>query len=496
MAELTLNQVLEWTGGKQIRGADDGRVFREVGSDTRLLKAGQLFIALRGASFNGHDFLVSAVNGGAGGLLIDEPEAVAELPAETDVPVIVVEDTLRALQALAAGYRDTLKARVIAVTGSVGKTSTRQMIAACLGGALRVHQTSGNLNNEIGLPQTLLQAPPDTEAIVVEMGMRAAGEIALLSRVARPDIALITNVGWSHIERLGSRQAILDAKAEILEGLKPDGLLLLNADDEMLRKLADRQDKPHRLAWVSAREGDHSFPPGSFTVRAGAISSGADGVRFRACLEDSRSGVAVTEDVRLPMPGRHQIINTLFGLAAAYALGVRLPDAAAAAAGFQPVGNRQRLIEWQDIRIIDDTYNAAPESMQAALQTCAELTAADGRKIAALGCMMELGDFAPQAHRQVGAAVAELDYDLLLVLGPFGEDMLIGARAVNPELPSCLCAAPQDMAARLAAALKPGDLLLLKGSRAFALEQVIPLLESARAERTVGAASPSGATSG
>jgi UDP-N-acetylmuramoyl-tripeptide--D-alanyl-D-alanine ligase len=380
------------------------------------------------------------------------------------------------MQAIAAGYRRSLSAPVVAITGSVGKTTTRQMVSACLQSTLQVHQTAGNLNNEIGLPQTLLQAEPEDQAIVLEMGMRGPGEIALLSQIARPDIGLITGIGWSHIGRLGSQSAILSAKSEILTGMRPDQLLILNGDDPLLlglgRSLAGRQ----RLAYVSA--GDDPVAEtllasagGEFVLRASSIQTTATDVSFDAVSHVP--GLAPKAiPVHLPFPGRHHVRNALFGLAVAHALGIASEQAAAGAAACQNSGNRQHLIQVGSITLMDDTYNAAPESMQAALETLAGLAGTARRKLAAIGCMLELGDYAPEAHRQVGELVARLGYELLLVIGPQAEDLLDGARSVRPDLPSCVCSDLDDMTRRLLATLQPGDHLLVKGSRAFAMEQV------------------------
>lgn len=247
MARLTLSQVLAFTGGNlheasgrpaERTGLDEPEfIFQDVSTDTRTVGQGDLYLALRGAKYDGHEFLAQALTQGAAGLVIDEqaplPEQIRVLaPAPV---IVVVPDTLTALQDLAAGYRRTLSAPVIAITGSVGKTSTRGMVAACLKPTLQVCQTTANNNNEIGLPKTILAATPADQVIVLEMGMRGRGEIALLSKIAQPDIALITNIGVAHIERLGSQEEIFQAKAEIIAGLAPGDRVVLNADDPFLK---------------------------------------------------------------------------------------------------------------------------------------------------------------------------------------------------------------------------------------------------------------------
>ncbi|MDW7658594.1 MAG: UDP-N-acetylmuramoyl-tripeptide--D-alanyl-D-alanine ligase, partial [Bacillota bacterium] len=246
MLRLTAEQIINWSGAEVLAGDRllNDRLINKISSDSRTTGAGDLFIALRGDRFDGHAFLEQAIAQNAAALLIDDRQAwqklqsMDELTAKSkparQILVLLTTDTQRALQDIAAGYRMQLTGTVIAVTGSVGKTSTRQMIASCLRPFLRVHETAGNLNNEIGLPQTLLGAAEDDDAVILEMGMRGPGEIALLSRIARPDIAIITCIGWSHIGRLGSREAIQAAKWEIVSGIRPGGLLILNADDPLL----------------------------------------------------------------------------------------------------------------------------------------------------------------------------------------------------------------------------------------------------------------------
>lgn len=485
MPDFSLQDICRWTGADDLAGSRQPPEYRLAGicTDSRAIRPGCLFIAMRGERFDGHDYLAQAVARGAGGLLIDNPAAVSRLETPAALPVLLVPDTLAGLQALAAGYRMTLTAPVIAVTGSVGKTSTRQMISACLAPMIQVHQTAANLNNEIGLPQTLLQAESEDQAIVLEMGMRGPGEIALLSRIARPDIAVITGIGWSHIGRLGSRSAILAAKAEIVQGLQPDGLLILNGDDPLLLELSRSLAGRRRLAFIAAGpalSGDLADVTGQaeWLIRADTVQTAGAQVSFTARMEGGAGalGPVPSVPVLLPYPGLHHVRNTLFGLAVARALRLDLDKAARGAAVCRHTGNRQRLINLGGIVLMDDSYNAAPESMQAALETLAGLAGPGRRKIAALGCMLELGSFAPEAHRQVGELVAKLGYQLLLVIGPQAEDMLVGARSIRSDLPSCACADHQEMIGRLMAVLQPGDHLLVKGSRGLAMEEVTRVL--------------------
>jgi UDP-N-acetylmuramoyl-tripeptide--D-alanyl-D-alanine ligase len=473
VARLDLQAVLGWTGGSLLKAPHGSSVsFAGLSSDSRAVCPGSLFLALRGQNHDGHLFLAQAVAAGATGLVIADPAALDSLTGTADPAVILVGDTLAALQAIAAGYRQTLPARVVGISGSVGKTSTRQMISACLQPRLSVHQTSGNLNNEIGLPQTLLLAGPEHQAVILEMGMRGPGEISLLSRIARPDVAVLTNIGFSHIGRLGSQAAILAAKAEILDGLMPGGLLVLNGDDPLLLGWGTAQAERCRLAWATAdasRAVDCS-KNGATAFLAADVQTSPDGCAFTASLfENGRSIQSVP--VHLPFPGDHHVRNALLGLAVAHELGVPLAEAANGAATCQTTGNRQRIIEAGGLLIMDDSYNASPESMLAALRTLSGL--ARGRRLAAaLGGMLELGEFADQAHYDLGGQAARFGFDRLFVTGPQAAAVAAGAHEAVPGLPVDIFPDNLSLAGALTAWLKPGDALLVKGSRGFAMEKV------------------------
>lgn len=468
--------------------------FSGVSTDTRTIQPGELFVALQGEKFDGHNFIVAALERGAAGVVCrfwpqdlakaqsDMPvDAVTSISSDKAQPVVLkVTDTLAAYQELAAIARRQIKAPVIAITGSVGKTSTRCLIAACLSGRLEVHQTKANLNNEIGLPATILATPATAEAVVVELGMRAAGEIKVLSEIARPDIAVITNIGFSHIEFLGSQAAILAAKMEIISGLAPGGLLILNADDPLLRQ-AGRElaaAKTCRVGFISA-QGPCTEPAAEMCLHASEIATTATSVSFKANL-NGEPGTLVT----IPAPGTHQVINSLFGIACASALGLTAEDAATGAAGYQNTGSRQRILRIDTLTVLDDSYNASPESMTAALQTLQSLAApVGGRKLAALGGMLELGSFSSEAHARVGRAAASAGLAELLLVGANAEDVARGARELDPDLPVHICTDVETLIERLLPALHDHDYILIKGSRAFRMEQVITALEATASAR-------------
>lgn len=475
MPDLHLNDILDWTGGQLLPNSSvrPDYDFTGISTDTRTLKLGNLYLALSGAQHDGHQFLAQARLAGAAGLLIARADALNNLQSDFNPGIVIlVDDTLKALQDIAAGYRLTLAASVIGISGSVGKTSTRQMISCCLETALKVHQTAGNLNNEIGLPQTILAADADHEAVVLEMGMRGPGEISLLSRIAQPDIAVLTCIGLSHIGRLGSQAAILAAKAEIVDGLRPEGLLVLNGDDPLLLEWG-RSLTGRRIAWITTEDrlAVELAPDAAFVVLGGHIVTTAASSTFAADI--FAGGVLKqTINVVLPFPGTHHIHNAMFGLAIAAELGL---DSAIAATGFlncRITGSRQRIIDTGEILIMDDSYNASPESMLAAMRTMNELAAGRRRLVAALGCMLELGDFADSAHFTLGMQAAELGFARILVTGPQAAAVAAGARSVNPDLPVEVFGDNLQLAAALDGELLAGDCLLVKGSRGFAMEKV------------------------
>lgn len=486
MARLTRNQVLAFTGGRlhesgsgspqPYLSAHPDVVFQDVSTDTRTIAQGDLFLALRGARFDGHTYLAQALASGATGLVIDETAASFSLGQGLDLAeaIVVVPDTLKALQDLASGYRLTLPAPVIAITGSVGKTSTRGMVAACLKPTLQVCQTTANNNNEIGLPKTLLAASPKDQAIVLEMGMRGRGEIELLSRIARPDVALITNIGVAHIERLGSQEEIFQAKAEIIAGLAPGARVILNGDDPYLFQFAREICHRYTVSLVFTQQ------PDTFAGLDGLTVFWPDQLKLMGQQSTYILGtwpdwpdhpVQSRLSVTLPVPGRHMVSNSLFGLAVADCLGLDLATAAAGVAQFENTGNRQRLLTAGPILVMDDSYNASPESMLAALSTLQAIS--EGRRlVAALGGMLELGDYAAKAHFDVGQAAARHGFSAVLTVGPQADDLLAGFASVPTP---GTCTSFTDLPAliqHLLATLQPDDLLLVKGSRGFAMEQV------------------------
>lgn len=509
MSMLNLKTTLDRIPGSLLPGTfiTPGQTFAGVSTDTRTIRPDELFVAISGPNFDGHDYIPTAIERGATVIICRFwPAGLPAQPIAADgspLIVLLTENPLAAYQTLASIFREKITVPVIAITGSVGKTSIRGMVAACLSTKYQVHQTKDNLNNEIGLPQTILATPDKAEVVVVEMGMRAADEVAVLSQIARPDIAIITNIGHSHIEFLGSQDAILRAKLEITEGLAPGGLLVLNADDPLLltagRDLI--QKGTWRVAFVSTLA-TFSEPGAEFCLCAANIVTTSVGVRFTACLthpgqtqtdlycpdEDAidRSEPCVMDEagVYIPSPGMHQVTNGLFGLICAHALGLTLSEAAAGAVHFSNTGSRQRIIRIDTLTVMDDSYNASPESMQAAMLTLQTLAAPDhGRLIGVLGGMLELGAFTGPAHEMIGKAAAKSGFAELFLIGPQSEDVARGAHTVNPGLPVFHHENLDQLIASLIPAIHNRDFILIKGSRGFHMERVVAALEAAAAER-------------
>ncbi|MGJ3249279.1 MAG: UDP-N-acetylmuramoyl-tripeptide--D-alanyl-D-alanine ligase [Elainellaceae cyanobacterium] len=418
-----------------------------VTTDSRNLRPGEVFVALRGGTFDGHAFVETAIRNGAIAAVIDcnPDDLTADSPP---LPVFRVENTLAAYQAIAHWWRHQFDIPVIAVTGSVGKTTTKELIAAVLSTQGRVLKSEANHNNEIGVPKTLLNLDADHDYAVIEMGMRAPGEIALLAQMARPDIAVITNVGTAHIGRLGSEQAIAHAKCELLAELSSQGTAILNADNSRLLKTAQR-------VWQGR------------TVTYG-LSGGDICGHFK---EANRLFVENTEFL-VPLSGRHNALNFLAALAVARELGI---DEALLREGLSvdlPAGRARRYDLPNDVVILDETYNAGLESMMAALHLLAELPGQ--RHIAVLGTMKELGERSPEFHQRVGREVFRLNVDRLLILADPDESEALAKGASS--VPTEQFSSHADVVKRLTDLVQPGDRLLFKASRAVGLDQVVDQL--------------------
>lgn len=418
----------------------------DVCTDTRKIQTGSLFVCLRGERFDGHSFASQAAQLGAA-LLVDHP-------VDADVPQLVVTDTGKALLQLAGWYRRRFQLPVVGLTGSVGKTTTKEFIALVLGAKYNTLKTQGNLNNEIGVPQMLFRLEDSHTAAVIEMGMNHFGEISRLTRAVAPTVGLITNIGVSHIENLGSRAGILQAKLEILEGMAPDAPLIVNMDNDMLRtvKLGDR---PLLTFAIDDQSAD-------FT----ATDIAEQGSTTTFTVHHS----TFTQPVTIPTVGIHNVYNALAAMAVGYVTGVDPAAAASALANYVPAGMRQNLVQVGGVQVIEDCYNASPDSMRAALQTLGKLPV--HRRYAVLGAMLELGDYAKEAHTQVGKMAAENGIDGVLAYGADAAYIVEAAKQAGLEN-ARLFDTKEALAQSLAQQVQPGDGVLFKGSRGMHLEDVM-----------------------
>ncbi|BAS27710.1 UDP-N-acetylmuramoyl-tripeptide--D-alanyl-D-alanine ligase [Limnochorda pilosa] len=478
MLELTAAELARLVGGRVLAGPSEGRV-RGVSTDSRSVAAGQLFIPLKGERLDGHRFIEEAVEEGAGGALTEEgsherAEAVRRLVARHDLwrgafLVGVPGSSWEAFHRLAEAHRARHRVPVVAVTGSNGKTTTKELVARILGSRWRTLRSPGNFNNDVGLPLTLLELGPEFEALVVEMGMRGAGEIARLCRMARPSVGIVTNVGPVHLELLGSMEAITAAKAELVEALPQEGVAVLNAEDS--RVLGMRRRTAARVVTFGLEQGDAS---------ARDVRPHGQGMDFRLVWRGA--GVEASTSVRLPLLGRHNVVNAVAAAAAGLALGFELDEVAGALAEAQAPKLRLETTEAQGRRVINDAYNASPASMAAALEVLQQV--AQGRKGAVLGDMLELGAVARDEHVRLGERAAAAGLDFLVVTGERAGDVAAGARGAGMDPARIHTAAGWEEAAELALALsRPGDTVLVKASRGLGLERVVARLAEEETRR-------------
>ena len=444
MGKITLQQAAEWCGGK-IDPKYAQVTFLGANNDSRKVEEGQLFIALQGAR-DGHEFIPLALEKGAAAVLCTH--------CDGDYPAIVVDDTRIALGDIARGERKRIGMKVVGVTGSVGKSTTKEMIACVLESTYKVSKTPANHNNDIGMPMAILAMPEETEVAVLEMGMNHFGEIEYLSKIACPDVAVIINIGTMHIEFLGTQKGIRQAKMEIVKGMSPKGMLLLNGDDMLLRYLDE--EPLQRITYFGQSDG--------CAVRAYDVVQDGQWLKFRA--EAGR----LRFPVELRLEGEHFVNDVMAAITVGLKLAVSVERIQESLAGFQNMSGRQEIFQQDGYTIIKDCYNAGPESMAAAL---AVLGNKPGRRIAVLGDMLELGDCAQAEHYRIGRIAAE-KADLVFAYGPNGKRVLNGT--ITSGMPESKSRAFEDRDALVEAlkrAAKPGDVLLFKGSRGMHMELIL-----------------------
>ena len=444
MGAITLQQAAEWCGGQIDPKYKDIR-FLGANNDTRKLMPGELFVALQGER-DGHDFIPAALEKGAAAVLCTH--------CDGDYPAIVVPDTRLALGDIARCERLRLGMKVVGITGSVGKSTTKEMVASVLGSTYRVSKTPVNHNNDIGMPMAILAMPEDTEIAVLEMGMNHFGEIRYLSAIAKPDVAVIVNIGTMHIEHLGSMEGILQAKLEILEGMSAQGRIILNGDDSLLWNL--HKSLPG-VIYFGARNTECAVLGSNVTETDGGIS-----------FDVSAEGKEIA--LELPLEGEHYVSDALAAIAVGTHFDITPENIRQSLRGFQNMEDRQSIYRAGEYTIIRDCYNAGPESMAAAL---AVLGNKQGRRVAVLGEMLELGVCAQAEHYKVGRLAAE-KVDVLLAYGPNSSRVVSGA--ITGGMPDTRVKAFEDKE-KLISALKqlarPGDVLLFKGSRGMHMETVL-----------------------
>jgi UDP-N-acetylmuramoyl-tripeptide--D-alanyl-D-alanine ligase len=454
MLPLTTGQIREIVQGALLHGSPQYTV-TGVAIDSRKVKPGDVFVAFVGEKVDGHAHVDDAFRRGASAAIVTKNVETSS----ADGAVIHVQDALYAMQMLAAHERSSFAGPVIGVTGSNGKTTTKDMLAAVFGVKGPCLATVGNHNNELGLPLTILERKPEHQSMVLEMGMRGMGQIATLCEIGKPTAGIITNIGQSHIEILGSRENIAKAKAELLEAVPGDGISALNRDDAWLVKMADRASS--RVLWYSLESEADAY--------ATDVQPRKDGISFTAHV------LGQSHTVTLPMHGRHNIANALGALVLGAAHGIPLPDMADALQHMKTTGGRlqvkQGLRGWT---VIDDSYNASPISMKASLSAMKDI-AAGNPTVAVLGDMYELGDYAESGHREVGAYAAQLGMDLLIAIGPMGAWIAEAAREAGCR--DVVHFADKQQALEQISELIPADAtVLVKASRGMQLEDVVAVL--------------------
>ncbi|MBQ9746714.1 MAG: UDP-N-acetylmuramoyl-tripeptide--D-alanyl-D-alanine ligase [Clostridia bacterium] len=451
---LTLGEAAGFMGGTLL-GADPAARFFAFSTDSRKISGGELFFALSGERFDAHAFVPEVIAAGAACAVVSKPQA-------ENIPHILVHDTKTALGAFAKNYYSLFSSFTIGVTGSVGKTTTKEFIAAVLAEKYETAKTAGNFNNEIGLPLTLLAFEAPKNALVAEMGMSARGEISRLTRIARPDIAVITNVGSSHLENLGTRENIALAKLEIAEGLPEDGVLIMNGDEPLLRA---KKNIVKNTVFVSLIDKNCDY-------YAYNIEEGNNFLSFVYSSPDGKTH----EGVKIPAVGKHNVYNALCAIVVGEKAGLSEEEIRAGLMAFTPPAMRAQVQKRGDFTVIEDCYNASPESMRASLAVLCGGAYGAGRKIAFLGEMRELGRDSAKMHFDVGAYAAHAGVQVLFTFGKNAEQIALGAKSAGMSEESIFTINDTEntdgAAEKLKEIIKKDDIILFKASRALKLERI------------------------
>ncbi len=459
MSRFTLEELAKGSGGRLVSGPAAGEL-TGVSIDSRTLRPGEAFVAIRGHRLDGHAFCADALEKGAGALVVAD---LAAAPPTRAVPVILVDDSTLALQRLARFHRARFELPVVAIAGSNGKTTTKELTAAVLSVRFRVLKSEGSLNNQWGVPLTLLRLAPEHEALVIEIGMSALGEIATLAALAQPTIGVLTNIGPVHLEFLGSLEAVQKAKGELVRAIGPEGTVVLNADDPLVLALA--KEARGRVVTFGFEAAAH--------VRARGVARGESALAFTLVIGVSSAPVS------LPLAGRHNVSNALAAAAVGSLFGLAPREIAEGLGRARPAAHRLTWIDAGGTLILDDCYNANPSSVAAALETLVEEPGA--RTIAVLGDMLELGAAAEAAHLEVGRLAARLGVERLYGFGPLSRSTVSGARAAG-LLTAHAVSDLEPLIEEIRREIRPGDRILIKGSRGMRMERVVERLVGPRGE--------------
>jgi len=459
MKPVTLREAAEVMGGKLIGGTDDA-VIAKVVMDSRLDVGGALFVAIPGARADGHDFVPDVLDRGAVCCLVER-----EIPNAPGAQILV-DSTLEAIKALAGYYRRLFDIPFIGITGSVGKTSTKEMLAATLSAKFHVHKTEGNLNNELGVPMTLLALRPEHEAAVIEMGISDFGEMTRLTDMVQPDIAIITIIGYAHLDNLGDRAGVYKAKTEIFHGLTQNGIALLNGDDDMLVDCQITDISPDKTGVTRLLYG---LDNGNDYRGGNIISYGESGTTCTFSWADQ------SMEAEIPAFGTPFVYAALASAAVGNRLGMTCEEIKRGIAAFHTVQGRANVIQTESLTIIDDCYNANPSSVKASITSLTDLS---GRRIAMLGDMKELGADAETLHRDMGKHAVTCGIDLLITIGDMSRYTYESAKEADPSFNALYFTEKADAISELPAILEAGDQVLVKASRSAKFEEIVSVLKT------------------
>lgn len=453
METIRLKEIAEAISG-EILSKGSTEEFSNVTIDSRKVSKGDIFIAIKGENFDGHKFIKGAIDSGAK-LCIIHDKTIHENLNEEDVSIILVNDTKRALLDLASYYISTLDIKVVGITGSTGKTSTKDLMAAALSERYKVFKTQGNFNNDIGLPLMIFKLDRTYEVAILEMGMSNLGEIDTLANVAKPSIGVISNIGTSHLENLKTRENILKAKLEIANNFTKDNVLIINGDNDMLH---DYYTDKYKIVKIGI-DNDYNFKGCRIIINKDSIEFGV-----------KENGNESDTTIKVPVPGKHNVLNSLLAIAVARELKVTYEEIQKGIQNLESTSMRLDVTKVNNYTIINDAYNASPDSMEAALDVLKQY---NGRKIAILGTMKELGDDSPRAHEQVGAYAKSRGVDLLFTLGEFNDSFKSGYGSENFMAFDSM----DKLISELEKTIEPNDVLLIKASRSMKFENIIRELQ-------------------